>query len=316
MFLELWNRLESRLHRRNLEREMDAEMRFHLEMQIERNRAVGMSPEEARRRALRDFGGVEQIKEECRDRRHTWIDSLWQDVRYALRGLRRDPTFTVTVVLTLALAIGATTSTFTIVDSTLFRPLPYRHPDRLVMLMGRSSDSGRVYETLGKEQGAAVMGQLREFLKRLQDAGRRLAVDDHDQLRAGMVIQCLLDVVGIDRFAPFTLDTDDVGSGALGDFGHPLAEQAADTHNHRLARLDCVDQGSFHPAVTGRRYCGRELVLRQEGLAQHTHDFIHDARKVRVEVTQQRLRHGVQDTRVDIDRTGPHQRARRNDEIL
>lgn len=156
MFRELWSRLESSLHGRDLEREMDEEMRFHLAMQVEKNRTEGLSVAEARRLARRDFGGPLQVKEGCRDARHTWLDSLWHDVRYALRGFRRDRAFTATVVLTLGLAIGAATSVFTILDNTLFRPLPYDRPDRVVMLMGRSPASGQLFETLGKEQAAAL----------------------------------------------------------------------------------------------------------------------------------------------------------------
>ncbi len=155
MVHELWNRLESRVRRRNVDAEMDDELRFHLEMQIERNMAAGMSPEEARRVALRDFGGAEQMKEACRDTRHTWLDSVWQDVRYAVRSFGRDRAFTITAIVTLAIGIGATTSTFSIVDGILFRPLPYADPDRVVMLMGRSA-AGDLSEGLGQEEFTAL----------------------------------------------------------------------------------------------------------------------------------------------------------------
>jgi len=157
MFLKLRNRLESRLRRRNLDDEMDDEIRFHLEMQIEKNVAAGMSPAEARRVALRDFGGATQMKEAVRDTRHTWLDSIWQDVRYAVRSFRRDRVFTVTAILTLAVGIGATTSTFSIVDGILFRPLPYPDPDRVVMLMGRSP-AGDLAEGLKQEDFTALHG--------------------------------------------------------------------------------------------------------------------------------------------------------------
>jgi predicted permease len=154
MFRKLRNRLESRLRRRNLDGEMDDELRFHLEMQIEKNVAAGMSPEEARRVALRDFGGALQMKEACRDTRHTWLDSVWQDVRYAVRSFRRDHVFTITAILTLAVGIGATTSTFSIVDGVLFRPLPYPDPDRVVMFMAGSP--GDVAEGLKQDDFAAL----------------------------------------------------------------------------------------------------------------------------------------------------------------
>ncbi len=113
--------------------EVDEELRFHLEQQIEANLASGMSASEARRQATIAFGGVERAREECREQRPGyWLETLLQDVRYALRGFRRSPTFTITVVVTLMLGIGATTAVFSVVDRILFRSLPYGHADRLV----------------------------------------------------------------------------------------------------------------------------------------------------------------------------------------
>ena len=148
MVHQLWNRLESRMRRRNVDGEMDDELRFHLEMQIEKHVAAGMSVEEARRVALRDFGGAEQMKEACRDTRHTWLDSVWQDVRYAVRTFRRNPAFTVVAILTLTLGIGVNAAIFTLVDGVLFRPLPYDDPGRLVWFMGYSARSGGVYSVI------------------------------------------------------------------------------------------------------------------------------------------------------------------------
>ena len=115
------------------EREMDDEMRDHIERQIAANIAAGMGPEEARRHAMLQFGGLDGTKESCREeRRGFWLETVWADVRYSLRLLRKSPGFALVAILTLALGIGGTTSVFSVVDRILFRHLPYRHDDRLV----------------------------------------------------------------------------------------------------------------------------------------------------------------------------------------
>jgi predicted permease len=113
--------------------ELDEELQFHLEQATESNIAAGMTPEEARRRARVQFGGVEAAREQSHEQKPGWwLGTLVQDVRYALRGFRRSPVFALTVIATLALGIGATTAVFSVVDRILFRSLPYAHDDRLV----------------------------------------------------------------------------------------------------------------------------------------------------------------------------------------
>ncbi len=127
------HRIRGFLGIRSPDTELDAEFRPHLEMLTEENLRKGMTPEEARYAARREFGGVEQAKELYRDQRSVQLlDALLQDLRFSLWGLRKRPAFAMVAILTLALGIGSTTAVFSVVDRILFRSLPYPHDDRLV----------------------------------------------------------------------------------------------------------------------------------------------------------------------------------------
>jgi predicted permease len=135
-------RLKSIFRRRRAEQELDEELRFHLEQKIEEGVAEGLSPEEARYRALRAMGGLEQQKEEMRDtRRIHWLTDFLDDVRYAIRSLRRTPGLAALVVITLALGIGMTSTPFSMVDALIFRPYPVPHPGDVVTLVSTSHDN-------------------------------------------------------------------------------------------------------------------------------------------------------------------------------
>ena len=122
-------------HRRRLDSQLDSELRFHVEQQTADNIAAGMNPAEARRRALAQFGGLEYVKEECRDARGThFIDSLLQDVRFALRMLRKSRGFTTVAILTLALGIGANTTILSVIGGVLLRQPSVRDPSRLMIV--------------------------------------------------------------------------------------------------------------------------------------------------------------------------------------
>ncbi|MCU1260603.1 MAG: hypothetical protein JWO80_3488 [Bryobacterales bacterium] len=128
-------RLRSLFGKSLVERELDRELRFHLDQQTQENLARGMTADEARTSSMRSLGGLAQIQEECRDMRRTnQLETIWNDLRYAVRTLGRTPRFTVVIVLTLALSIGANSAIFSVIQGVLLRPLPYSHPDRLVRI--------------------------------------------------------------------------------------------------------------------------------------------------------------------------------------
>jgi predicted permease len=132
---DLLRRWRALTNKDELDQELDEELRFHLDQLIERNIKNGMTPEEARYAALKSFSRVDQSKEECRDARGVgFVENLLRDVSYSVRILLKNYAFTIVVVLTLALGIGANTAIFSFANGILLRPLPYPHSERLAVL--------------------------------------------------------------------------------------------------------------------------------------------------------------------------------------
>ena len=126
--------------RRRVEAEMAEEMRLHLELMVEHTRAAGMNPHAARYAALRQFGGVDQLKERERDERSwVWLEQLGKDFLLAARTLRKNRGFSVVAIVTLAIGIGATATFFSVINGMLRDPLPYPEPDGLVHLTERNT---------------------------------------------------------------------------------------------------------------------------------------------------------------------------------
>jgi putative ABC transport system permease protein len=155
MLSKLRTRLRALMRKSEMERELDEELRHHVERQTEQNIRLGMSPKEARYAARKAFGGVEQAKERSRDARGVrWLEELWQDLRYGARMLVKNPGFTLTVALTLALGIGANTAIFSIIHAVLLRPLPYKDADRLVAVFASPT---------GQAQSSKVFASYRAY---------------------------------------------------------------------------------------------------------------------------------------------------------
>lgn len=145
MLSDLLFRVRSLFRAHAAEVELDEELRFHAEQQRDKYLSSGMTLDEAARRVRMEFGGIDQVKEDCREARGVrLIETLFQDVHYALRTLGKAPGFTLVALLTLGLGIGANTAIFSIVDGILLRPLPYQDPARLIALNETTPKVGTV----------------------------------------------------------------------------------------------------------------------------------------------------------------------------
>ena len=132
----LWRNL---LNKDRAERELTEEVQAYLELLIEAKIREGLNPAEARRAALIELGGVEQVKESVREvRMGQAVETIWQDLRYGFRVLRKAPGFTAIVALSLALGIGANTALFSVLDAMLLRMLPVKEPEQLVLFRSMS----------------------------------------------------------------------------------------------------------------------------------------------------------------------------------
>jgi len=162
----LFARLRDTFKRQALDRELDDEIATHLELATEEMQARGMNREEARRAALKDFGGVSQVKEAEREARSfPGLETAWAVLRDAVRLLWKQPRFSAVAIFTLALGIGATTAVYSVVNGVLLKPLPFRDPDRLVALYHVTPASPKDL------QGAATYFTYRDHGQAFEDIG-------------------------------------------------------------------------------------------------------------------------------------------------
>ena len=196
MFSELWSNLRYRaraiVRRAAVEQELDDELRFHVEREAERYERAGISRHEALRRARLAFGGVEQVKEASRDSRGTVVvESIIQDIKYATRALRQHPAFTLAVVLTLSIGIGANTAIFTLIDALMLRALPVADPARLVII-GDPAGVGGWLARLSADRHPIVCG-LRRYSQREYRPVGRVCERRHRRPRC----QCSIRAIGL-----------------------------------------------------------------------------------------------------------------------
>ncbi|HLN03888.1 MAG TPA: ABC transporter permease [Bryobacteraceae bacterium] len=231
MLSDLFYRLRALVRRKTVEGELDDELRYHFERQVEKYIASGMSRADAVRRARMEFGGVESVKEECREARgvHTLV-TLGQDVRYALRMWRRNPGFTAVAALSLALGIGANTAIFSVLDEVLLRPLPVKNPRELALVsLGSSSQialeffggevpmSYQLYRTL-RDSNSVFSGLLAacEPLSAEMRAQGRMSAASSPQVQTQPVSGNYFWVLGVEPILGRVLTADDdrvTGSG-------------------------------------------------------------------------------------------------------
>src|SRR5262245_10945357 len=203
MLSNLRTRLRALLRRSEMERELNEELRYHIEQQTEQNIRLGMNPEEARYAARKAFGGIEQAKERSRDARGMrWLEDLWQDLRYGVRMLLKNPGFTLIAVMTLTLGIGANTAIFSVVNATLLRPLPYKNPDRILMIWGtnpggfgwRGKSGFSAPNFLDYQQQNQVFERMATFNS---DRFTLSGADNPETIRGGLVTAEFFDVLAV-----------------------------------------------------------------------------------------------------------------------
>jgi predicted permease len=164
MFGRITRRVRALIFKGEVDREMDEELNYHLERQIDQNMRSGMSAAEARSAALRNFGGMEQARERCRESRGvSLIENLLQDLRYGLRILWKSPGFAAVAVIALALGTGANTAIFSVINAVLLRPLPYKDSERIVRIWNTFPPRGLSQLPLSEPEFLAYQNHSRSF---------------------------------------------------------------------------------------------------------------------------------------------------------
>lgn len=228
---------------------LDRELRFHIDQLTAKYVQQGIPEPEARRKALREFGGMEHLKEECRDLRPTlWIESTLQDIRFALRTMRKNPAIAMTIITTLALGIGANTAIFSAINAVLLRPLPYPQPDGLVTFYETAPGIPRMSEAYLNYLDWRKMNRSCEDLAALRWGDFNLTGNGQpERLHGRMISASTFRVLGITPLLGrgFTKDEDRIG-------GKPVVAISESLWRRRFA----ADAGILGRSLTlnGRQY--------------------------------------------------------------
>lgn len=207
--------------RDRFDRELEAEFRFHVEREAEKWMAAGLSPEEARDRAMRSFGPMDKHKADTREARGiSWVDEFVQDVKYGVRTLVKNPGYAALAVLTLGLGIGANTAIFSVINGVLLKPLPYEHGDRLVVVRQSAPLSGQntlgvaIAEYFDYREQAEVFDGLVEYHQMNFDLLNR---GEPDRVSTGVVSANFFELLGITPILgrPFVASDDVPGAEAV-----------------------------------------------------------------------------------------------------
>ena len=198
----MWKRLRALLRHGEFDRGLNHEVRFHIEMETEKNIKLGMSPADARLKALRSFGPMEKHKEETRDARGVGtVETLLADLRYGARALFKQPGYALLAVMTLGLGIGANTAIFSVINGVLLKPLPYEHGDRLVIVQQSRPLSGQPQVGVAiaeyfdyRERASNVFDGLVEYHQMNFDLINR---GEPDRVDTGVVSHNFFDLLGI-----------------------------------------------------------------------------------------------------------------------
>jgi predicted permease len=210
---------------RRQESEMAEEIGYHIEMETRRLVEAGMDENEAHRRAVRDFGGVERHKDDVRDERGlSWLRDGWSDVRFAARSLRRRPGFTAVATITLALGIGATTTLFGVVKQVLLTPLPYGHPEGLVMVWSAWKGFDQTWLSYDEWEGWRARVHAFEDIGLFAEGSANFDGDTPERVRTAQVQANIFPILGVQPLLGrnFTAEEDRPGGPSVVILGYGL----------------------------------------------------------------------------------------------